>query len=193
MPLRIRALPCLPWDFTALEDWANSLAREGLEIRRTSRALPFLALLGEGPGGAYTLARRAGKGAYRCRVPWMDALIVRGRAEGKYSYGGARRRALNLLAALVFIIYAALVLTIGDTARGLAWLSGEGELSAFSGLLSALNGVFALVSALSVLICLVLTVRVKYNRACRAAFALSFVSLWLWLILRAVMLIHSPI
>ncbi len=195
MPLRIRALPCLPWDFTALEDWANSLAREQLEIRRISRALPFLALLGEGPGGSYTLARprRRQNGAYRCRVPWMDALIVRGRSEGKYSYGGARRRALNLLAALVFIIYSALVLTIGDTARGLAWLFGEGELSAVSGLLSALNGVFALVSALSVLICLVLTVRVKYNRACRAAFALSFVSLWLWLILRAVMLIHSPI
>lgn len=195
MPLRIRALPCLPWDFTALEDWANSLAREQLEIRRISRALPFLALLGEGPGGSYTLSRprRRQNGGYCCRVPWMDACLVSGRRAGKHPYGGARRRALTLLAALVFITYAALVLTIGDTARGLAWLFGEGELSGFSAIASVLNGVFALVSALSVVICLVLTVRVKYNRACIAAFALSFVSLWLWLILRAVMLIHSLI
>ena len=195
MSKKLHFLPCLPWDLAALEAWANSLAREGRELRRISRALPFLALSAEGPGGSYTLVepRKAAQGAGCCRVPWVYACVAPGRRAGKYPMGGARRRALNLLAGMALIVYAALVLTTGDTARGLAWLFGEGELSAVSGLLSALNGVFALVSALSVLICLILTVRVKYNRACLAAFALSFVSLWLWLILRAVMLIHSPI
>ena len=85
------------------------------------------------------------------------------------------------------------VLTTGDTARGLAWLAGEGGIPAVPGLLSALNGILAVISALSVSVCLALTVRVRYNRACLAAFALSFVSLWLWLALSAAMLVQPLI
>lgn len=48
MSRKLVFLPCLPWDSAALGDWANGLARDGLEPRRISAALPFLAVVGDG-------------------------------------------------------------------------------------------------------------------------------------------------
>lgn len=191
MSKKLIFLPCLPWDSAALVDWANTIARDGLEPRRIPAALPFLAVVGDGASAVYTLIEphRARRDEYRCRVPWVNACLVRGRPAEKYPYGGARRRALNFTAALMFFCYLALVLTISDTANGLAWLFGETELPALGGALRALNALFILAICLSSLTCLILTIRVRYGAACRAAFAITIVSIWLWILLRIAMVL----
>ena len=92
MSRKLVFLPCLPWDSAALGDWANGLARDGLEPRRIPAALPFLAVVGDGPACTYTVEPAHGAKRDGCRVPWVGSRIVRGRPAGKYPYGGARRR-----------------------------------------------------------------------------------------------------
>lgn len=191
MSKKLIFLSCLPWDSAALVGWANALARDGLEPRRIPAALPFLAIVGDGSPAVYTLTEphRARRDQYRCRVPWVNACLVRGRPAEKYPYGGARRRALNFVAALMFFCYFALVLTMTDTAAGLGWLFGETELPALVGALRALNALLILVTALSSLICFIQTVRVRYGAVCRAAFAVTVILIWLWIFLRVAILI----
>ena len=185
MPKKLVFLPCLPWDYAALEDWANGLAREGLAPVRIPSLLPFLAVVGDGPAGAYTVEPARGGGRDGCAVPWVGTRISPGRPSGKYHRGGARRRALNINYILTLFSYFALVLTLIGISDGLGFLNGEAKFSTLGSALFIVNVAAVLVLIGSAIFFLVLTIRVKYNRACLTSFSLATVSAWLWAISRA--------
>ena len=187
MSKKLVFLPCLCWDSAALEDWANGLARDGLAPVRIPALLPFLAVVGDGPAGAYTVEPARGGRRDGCAVPWVGTRIEPGRPSGKYQRGGARRRALNINYILVLLSYFALVLTLIGIPDGLSFLSGEAKFSTLGSALFIVNAAALLVLIGSAIICLILTIRVKYNRTCLTAFALATVSAWLWAISRAAM------
>ena len=193
MSRKLVFLPCLPWDSAALGDWANGLARDGLEPRRISAALPFLAVVGDGPACTYTVEPAHGAKRDGCRVPWVGSRIVRGRPAGKYPYGGARRRALNLNYLLLLFCNFALAVTIIGISDGQSFLSGEAEFSTLGSVMFIMSLISMLVLILGTISCIVLTIRVKYNRVCLTAFALTSISVWLWAISRTSMFIVTLI
>ena len=104
MSRKLVFLPCLPGTRPRSGDWANGLARDGLEPRRIPAALPFLAVVGDGPACTYTVEPAHGAKRDGCRVPWVGSRIVRGRPAGKYPYGGgAAPRAEPKLLAFAFL------------------------------------------------------------------------------------------
>lgn len=191
--MSIKFLPCPVWDTDGLENWANQLARDGLEPVRIPAVLPFLAVAGSGPGGAYTLVPARGGKHDGCNVPWVGMRIVRGRTAGKHPHGGARRRALNINYILLLFGYFALVTTTIGISDGLAFLGGNSKFPALGSALFIFNSAALLALIAGTITCLVLTIRVKYNKACLAAFITATISAWLWAISRAAMWIITLI